>query len=66
MKLLQLGISNYRGFCRVGEDDDPANPELGFHWLDMSNDIIVVVGENNGGKTSLLQAHRGSRLCFRK
>lgn len=63
MKLLQLGISNYRGFCRVGEDDDPKNPELGFHWLDMSNDIIIVVGENNGGKTSLLQAYRDFRAA---
>lgn len=61
MKLLQLGISNYRGFCRTGTATHPADPNLDFHWLDMSNDIIVVVGENNGGKTSLLQAYRDFR-----
>ena len=62
MKLLQLGISNYRGFCRTGTAREPNDPDLDFHWLDMSNDIIVVVGENNGGKTSLLQAYRDFRL----
>lgn len=61
MKLLKLGISNYKGFCRVGETDQPEDPRLQFHWLDMSNDIIIVVGENNGGKTSLLQAYRDFR-----
>lgn len=61
MKLLKLGISNYRGFCRTGKAQSPSDPDLCFHWIDMSNDIIVVIGENNGGKTSLLQAYRDFR-----
>lgn len=63
MKILRFGLINYRPFCHFGEAEeiDPLATDLPLCWLDFSNDIIVIAGENNVGKTSLLSAYRDFR-----
>lgn len=62
MKILKFGIANYRGFRHLSDAEiDPVAADLVLHWLDFSNDIIVIVGENNSGKTSLMAAYRDFR-----
>lgn len=60
MRLIRFGIANYRSFG--GPDKvDPAEAELPLSWIDYSADIVLIAGENNVGKTSLLAAYRDFR-----
>ena len=60
MKLIKMGVANYRAFKALGPID-PTEIEAQLHWVDLSADIVLVAGENNAGKTSILSAYRDFR-----
>lgn len=48
MKILKLNLNNYKSFRSSG-------------WLDFSPNFSVVIGQNNAGKSALLEAFRLQR-----
>ena len=65
MRLLKFGLANYRAYP-AREVIDATAPDLGLHWVSYSNDIVLIAGENNSGKTSLLTAYRDFRASKRQ
>lgn len=52
MRVLKLGVKNFRSYgVNPGSDD-------GFHWLNLENDIVFLIGQNDAGKSTLLQSYR--------
>jgi putative ATP-dependent endonuclease of the OLD family len=61
MKVKRFGVLNYRSYGHLGGGLDLFAVDLPLHSIDFAQDIIVVVGENNVGKTNLMTAYRDFR-----
>ena len=52
MRVLKIGIKNFRSYGVNQNDED------GFHWLDLSDDIVFLIGQNDAGKSTVLHAYQ--------